>query len=108
LFSAALISMRGLSCSSVADGLDLGCSVMLGGRDGAHQRERRTTRSSVERHMPEDRPARHCRHCLGNCAGGCLLEDGQCIHGWNGKRPYEFTWQLLLTRRWWHRVLWGP
>src|ERR1700722_14463704 len=26
LFSAALISMRGLSCSSVADGLDLGCS----------------------------------------------------------------------------------
>jgi hypothetical protein len=36
-----------------------------------------------------------------------LLADGQCIHGWNGKRPRQFTWQVLLTRRWWHRVLWG-
>jgi hypothetical protein len=36
-----------------------------------------------------------------------MLGDGQCIHGWNGKRPREFTWRVLLMRRWWHRVLWG-
>jgi hypothetical protein len=44
---------------------------------------------------------------LGNCPGDCLLDDGQCIHGWNGKRPHDFTWQVVLTRRWWHRVFWG-
>ena len=59
--------------------------------------------------MPGDGKLRHCRHCLGdNCPGDCLLGDGQCIHGWNGKRPRAVTWQLLLTRRWWYRVLWGP
>jgi hypothetical protein len=58
--------------------------------------------------MPEARPPAHCRHCAGGgCPGDCLLADGQCIHGWNGKRPAQFTWQLLLDRRWWHRVLWG-
>jgi hypothetical protein len=58
--------------------------------------------------MPEVRSPRHCRHCLGDhCPGDCLLADGQCIHGWNGKRPRDANWQLLLTRRWWHRVLWG-
>jgi hypothetical protein len=63
--------------------------------------------------MPEDRQPRHCRHCLGgDCPGGdrpgtCLVGDGQCIHGWNGKRPPEVTWRAMLTRRWWHRVLWG-
>jgi hypothetical protein len=36
-----------------------------------------------------------------------MLGDGQCIHGWNGHRPREFTWRVLLQRRWWHRVLWG-
>jgi hypothetical protein len=65
-----------------------------------------------ERLMPEatqptpPRQPRHCRHCLGDCPG-CLLDDGQCIHGWNGKRPREFTWRVVLTRRWWDRVLWG-
>jgi hypothetical protein len=44
---------------------------------------------------------------LGGCPGTCLLGDGQCIHGWNGKRPPGVTWRVLLTRRWWHRVLWG-
>jgi hypothetical protein len=39
--------------------------------------------------MPE---RRHCRHCLG---------------GWNGKHSRQFTWQLLLTRKWWHRVFRG-
>jgi hypothetical protein len=56
--------------------------------------------------MHEVRQARHCRHCAGNCPGDCLLASGQCIHDWNGRRP-PFTWQLLLARRWWHRVLWG-
>ena len=55
---------------------------------------------------------RHCRHCLGDCPGNCLIGDsGQCIHGWNEKRPRQFSWQLLLTRRFWdqvwHRVLRG-
>jgi hypothetical protein len=53
------------------------------------------------------RQPRHCRHCLGDCPGDCLLGDGQCIHGRNGKRPPHGTWQLLLTRRWWRRLLWG-
>ncbi len=61
----------------------------------------------VERRMPEVRQARHCRHCAGSCSGECMLGDGQCIHGWNGKRPREFTWRVLRSRRWWHRVLWG-
>ncbi|HET9081173.1 MAG TPA: hypothetical protein VFO01_11755 [Trebonia sp.] len=58
--------------------------------------------------MTEGRRLLHCRHCLGDgCAGDCLLSDGQCIHGWNGRRPRELTWLVLLDRRWWHRVLWG-
>jgi hypothetical protein len=52
--------------------------------------------------------ARHCRHCAGSCPGDCLFGDsGRCIHGWNEKRPRRFSWQLLLTRKWWHRVFWG-
>jgi hypothetical protein len=57
--------------------------------------------------MPEAPSPRHCRHCLGNHSGDCLLGDGQCIHGWNEKRPRLSPWQLLRSRRWWHRVLWG-
>jgi hypothetical protein len=61
--------------------------------------------------MPEVRQSRHCRHCRhcagDGCPGDCLLSDGQCIHGRNGKRPVPLTWPLLLTRRWWRRVLWG-
>ena len=63
------------------------------------------TGNSEERRMPE---ARHCRHCAGDCPGDCLLgESGRCMHGWNEKRPRQFSWQLLLTRKWWHRVFWG-
>ena len=52
--------------------------------------------------------ARHCRHCLGECPGDCLLgESGQCIHGWNTKRPRRFSWQQLMNRNWWHRVFRG-
>ena len=55
--------------------------------------------------MPEHR---HCRHCLGGCPGDCLIGDsGRCIHGWNGKHQRQFSWQLILTRKWWHRVFWG-
>jgi hypothetical protein len=68
----------------------------------------------AERHMAEARQAtgprqpRHCRHCaFGGCPGDCLLGDGLCIHGWNGRRPTALTWRVLLDRRWWHRVLWG-
>ncbi|MGH3282890.1 MAG: hypothetical protein ACRDNW_27700 [Trebonia sp.] len=67
----------------------------------------RHARFPAERHMPEARQPRHCRHCWGNCLGDCLLGDGQCIHGWNGKRPQGLTWRVLLTRGWWDRVLWG-
>ena len=64
---------------------------------------------SRERRMPE---YRHCRHCLGDCPGTCLLGDsGRCLHGWNEKRPRQFSWQLLLTREFWdqawHRALRG-
>jgi hypothetical protein len=52
--------------------------------------------------------ARHCRHCLGDCPGSCLIdEQGRCIHGWSGTRPRQFRWQLVLTRKWWQRVLYG-
>jgi hypothetical protein len=61
--------------------------------------------------MPEARPGRpprHCRHCLGDCPGTCLIgESGQCIHGWNTKHHRQFRPQLVLSRRWWHRVFWG-
>jgi len=68
-------------------------------------------RLAAERHMVEARQPRHCRHCRhcwgGGCPGSCLLADGTCIHGWNGKRPRELRWRVLLTRRWWDRVFWG-
>jgi len=58
--------------------------------------------------MPEASRIRHCRHCAGDCPGDCLLDDMRCIHGWNGKHPRQFRLQQLLTKRWWHRVFWGP
>jgi hypothetical protein len=56
--------------------------------------------------MPE---ARHCRHCTGDCEGTCLIGDsGLCLHGWDHKPQWRrFSWQMVLTRRWWHRVFWG-
>jgi hypothetical protein len=29
------------------------------------------------------------------------------MHGWNEKPPRQFSWQLLVTRNWWRRVIWG-
>jgi len=50
---------------------------------------------------------RHCRHCWGDCLGGCLLGDtGMCIHGWNSRKP-RMRARWLLSRRWWRRVFWG-
>jgi len=76
-------------------------------REGERPRAVRRARFDPERRMPEDRAPRHCRHCWGNCGGYCLLDDGTCIHGWNGHRPRHHTWRVLLTRRLWNRVLWG-
>jgi len=64
-------------------------------------------RTSAELLMPEASEPRHCRHCLGNCPGDCLLGDGQCIHGWNDRPGRPFRLPVLLTRRWWNRALWG-
>ncbi|HEX4291242.1 MAG TPA: hypothetical protein VH021_20115 [Trebonia sp.] len=77
--------------------------------DGKLSRARQASRGiRAARPSPVDGTLRHCRHCLGDhCPGDCLLADGQCIHGWNGKHPGTVHWQLLLTRRFWHRVLWG-
>jgi len=29
------------------------------------------------------------------------------MHGWNVKRPRQFTWRQLVNRKWWHRIFWG-
>jgi hypothetical protein len=70
---------------------------------------------------------KHCKHCMGDCGGTCLLAGagagagasasagasagagvpGRCIHGWNDRPPRQFRPRLLLTRQWWHRVFWG-
>jgi hypothetical protein len=52
---------------------------------------------------------RHCRHCLGNCNGDCLLpgDSGLCIHNPVPKRSMREWAFLVRTRGFWHRVLWG-
>jgi hypothetical protein len=58
--------------------------------------------------MAETRYTGHCRHCLGDCPGTCRLDDsGRCIHGWDSRPPHQIRWQAVLTRTWWHRLLWG-
>jgi len=60
--------------------------------------------------MPEARDGRprHCRHCTGDCLDTCLIGDsGLCLHGWNDKSRRQFSWQVVLSRKWWHRVFWG-
>jgi hypothetical protein len=61
----------------------------------------------AQRGGPRDWPSAHCRHCTGGHPGACLIGEHRCVHGWNGRHPRAFRWQLVLTRRWWHRVLWG-
>jgi hypothetical protein len=47
---------------------------------------------------------RHCKHCWGDCGGGCLLpgDAGACIH-----RPYAVPfWQRVRSRKFWTITLW--
>jgi hypothetical protein len=51
----------------------------------------------------------HCRHCYGDCGGGCLLpgSEDRCIHKPVPKRTVGERLTLLRTRTFWRRVLWG-
>jgi len=51
----------------------------------------------------------HCRHCLGNCDGTCLLPGGSglCIHYPVPRRPLREWPTMIRTRGFWHRVFWG-
>ncbi len=55
----------------------------------------------------------HCRHCLGDCGGQCLLpgqEDGQqglCIHQPIRRLTMRERVLLLSDRRFWRRFFWG-
>jgi len=53
--------------------------------------------------------ATHCRHCLGNCNGTCLLPGGSglCIHNPLPSMPTRKLTLLLRSRRFWRRVFWG-
>jgi hypothetical protein len=52
---------------------------------------------------------RHCRHCLGDCDGSCLLpgQDDLCIHHPVRRLTMREHVLLLGDRRFWHRVFWG-
>jgi hypothetical protein len=54
-------------------------------------------------------PARHCRHCYGDCDGGCLLPGGEglCIHSPVPHRSPREWLGLLRTRRFWRRFFLG-
>ena len=58
------------------------------------------------RQMPS---VRHCRHCLGDCPGDCLLpgDTGLCIHQPVPGLSWPDRLRLLASRRWWRRVFWG-
>jgi hypothetical protein len=51
----------------------------------------------------------HCRHCLGNCNGTCLLRGGNglCIHNPLPRQSLRANPRLVLSRRFWRRILWG-
>ena len=53
---------------------------------------------------------RHCRHCLGDCSGTCLLpgDQGLCIHSPVPRMSGRDRLSLLRTRAFWRRVLFGP
>ncbi len=52
---------------------------------------------------------RHCRHCLGDCGGVCLLPGQQdlCIHQPVRRLAMRERMALLSDRRFWHRFFWG-
>ena len=45
--------------------------------------------------------ARHCRHCLGDCAGDCLLPGGGglCIHNPTPRMPVRDRLLLIGSRK---------
>ncbi len=53
--------------------------------------------------------ATHCRHCYGDCAGGCLLPGtkGLCIHNPVPRRSARDWVALTGTRRFWRRFFSG-
>lgn len=53
--------------------------------------------------------ADHCRHCLGNCNGTCLLYGGSglCIHNPIRRQPLRAWPRLVRSRRFWRRIFWG-
>ena len=53
--------------------------------------------------------AQHCRHCLGNCPGDCLLpgEADLCIHRPVPRMPLGDRIGLLRSRRFWRWFLLG-
>jgi hypothetical protein len=55
------------------------------------------------------RTARHCRHCLGGCAGDCLLpgDADLCIHRPVPRMPLRYRLGLLRRRRFWRWFLLG-
>jgi hypothetical protein len=50
---------------------------------------------------------RHCRHCWGDCPGGCLLDDtGTCIHNVDTKMMRQARARRRpLSPAWWLRML---
>ena len=51
----------------------------------------------------------HCRHCFGDCGGGCLLPGGggACIHKPVPKRTLGERLALLRAPGFWSRVFRG-
>jgi hypothetical protein len=52
----------------------------------------------------------HCRHCLGDCPGDCLVpgQPGVCIHDPDPRLPLRRRLVLLRTGTFWRRLFWGP
>ena len=51
----------------------------------------------------------HCRHCYGDCGGGCLLPGGGglCLHKPVPKRTAGEWLMMLRTRQFWLRAVRG-
>ena len=52
---------------------------------------------------------RHCRHCWGDCLGGCLLDDdtGLCIHNENSRVMRQLRRRRLQSPIWLLRLFRG-
>ena len=70
----------------------------------------RDTEGSGSRQSGVGVPAtRHCKHCLGDCSGNCLLPGGSglCIHKPVRRIPLRDWPNLLMTPGFWRRLPWG-